>query len=110
VEHRIAFEHAVLGCNGIYNNFSLGPQVTFDTMPFGFKNHLIFGSINFRQSHMEKAIQILQHSRYDEIVELINKEEFTKDPINSYENKIYSKGAPLKTAVVWNPDYIDFER
>jgi len=110
VEHRIAFQYGVLGCNGLYNNFSLGPQVTFDTMPFGFKNHLIFGSINFRQSHMEKAIEILQHSRYDEIVELIDKDEFTKDPMYAYENTIYSKGAPLKTAVVWNPDYIDFER
>ena len=48
VEHRIAFEHKVLGCNGVYNSFSLGPQITFDTMPFGFENHLIMGSINFR--------------------------------------------------------------
>ncbi|MEI6579495.1 MAG: hypothetical protein WCN92_08555, partial [Eubacteriales bacterium] len=30
-EHKIAFEHKVLGCNGIYNSFSLGPKVTFDT-------------------------------------------------------------------------------
>ena len=110
VEHRIAFEHGVLGCNGIYNNFSLGPKVTIDTMPFGFKNHLIFGSINFRQSHMEKAIQILENSCYDEIVELIDKEEFISNPIGSYENKIYAKAAPLKTAVVWNSNYIDFER
>ena len=59
VEHRIAFEHKVLGCNGIYNSFSLGPKVTYDTMPFGFENHLIFGSINFRQDHMEEAIELL---------------------------------------------------
>ena len=44
VEHRIAFEHKVLGCNGIYNSFSLGPKITFDTMPFGFENHLILAS------------------------------------------------------------------
>ena len=110
VEHRIAFEHGVLGCNGIYNNFSLGPKVTIDTMPFGFKNHLVFGSINFRQSHMEKAIQILENSCYDEIVELIDKEEFISNLISAYENKIYAKAAPLKTAVVWNSNYIDFER
>jgi hypothetical protein len=109
-EHRIAFEHGVLGCNGIYNNFSLGPKVTIDTMPFGFKNHLIFGSINFRQSHMEKAIQILENSCYDEIVQLIDKEEFINDPMSAYENKIYAKAAPLKTAVIWNSNYIDFER
>lgn len=54
LEHRIAFKHKVLGCNGVYNSFSLGPHVEYDTMPFGFENHLIFGSINFRPS-LEKA-------------------------------------------------------
>ena len=43
----------------LYNSFSLGPVVSFDTMPFGFKNHLILSSINFRQAHMETAIEIL---------------------------------------------------
>ncbi|MBR6257711.1 MAG: hypothetical protein IKR23_10065 [Lachnospiraceae bacterium] len=109
VEHRIAFEHKVLGCNGIYNSFSLGPQITFDTMPFGFENHLIMGSINFRQDHMEKAIEMLAESSYDEIVELIDKDEFISDPIGAYKNKIYSKSAPMKTAVVWNKKYVDLE-
>lgn len=109
VEHRIAFEHRVLGCNGVYNSFSLGPKVAYDTMPFGFENHLIFGSINFRKDHMEKAIKMLAESHYDEIVELIDKEEFTKDPIGAYQNKIYSKMAPLKTAVIWNKQYIESE-
>ena len=109
IEHRIAFEHKVLGCNGIYNSFSLGPVVGFDTMPFGFENHLIFASINFRQEHMEKAIEILAESRYDEIVELIDKDESTADPLDAYNNKIYAKGAPLKTGVIWNKDYIDEE-
>ncbi len=108
MEHRVAFEHRVLGCNGVYNSFSLGPKITFDTMPFGFENHLIFGSINFRREHMEAAIRMLADSRYDEIVELIDKGKFTADPIAAYENQIYCKGAPLKTAVVWNPDYVDF--
>ena len=107
VEHEIAFKHKVLGCNGIYNSFSLGPQITFDTMPFGFENHLIFGSINFRQDHMEKAIDMLARSRYNEIVELIDKEEFIADPIAAYENKIYCKGAPMKTAVIWNKEHIN---
>ena len=107
IEHRIAFEHKVLGCNGIYNSFSLGPTVSYDTMPFGFENHLIFASINFRQAHMEKAIDILVDSRYDEVVELIDKEEFIKDPLDAYENKIFCKGAPLKTGVIWNKDYIE---
>ena len=110
VEHRIAFEHKVLGCNGIYNSFSLGPVVSYDTMPFGFENHLIFASINFRQEHMEKAIDVLVDSRYDEVVELIEKEEFIADPLDAYENKIFCKGAPLKTGVIWNKEYIDEDK
>ncbi len=110
IEHRVAFEHKVLGCNGIYNSFSLGPKVEYDTMPFGFENHLIFASINFRQSHMEKAIEILVDSRFDEVVELIDKDEFIADPLDAYENKIYCKGAPLKTGIIWNKEYIDEER
>ena len=110
VEHRVAFEHKVLGCNGIYNSFSLGPKVTYDTMPFGFENHLIFASINFRQAHMEKAIEVLVDSRYDEVVELIDKNEFINDPLYAYENKIYCKGAPLKTGVIWDENYIERDK
>ena len=110
VEHRVAFEHKVLGCNGVYNSFSLGPQVTYDTMPFGFENHVIFASINFRQSHMEKAIEILVDSRFDEVVELIEKDEFIKDPLYAYENKIFCKGAPLKTGVIWNKEFIEEDK
>ena len=107
IEHRVAFEHKVLGCNGVYNSFSLGPKVTYDTMPFGFENHVIFASINFRQSHMEKAIEILVDSRFDQVVELIDKDEFIKDPLYAYENKIFCKGAPLKTGVIWNKEFIE---
>ena len=107
VEHKIAFEHKVLGCNGVYNSFSLGPVVSYDTMPFGFENHLIFASINFRQEHMEKAIEALVDSRYDEVVELIDKSEFISDPLDAYENKIFCKGAPLKTGIIWNSEYIE---
>ena len=109
-EHKVAFEHKVLGCNGIYNSFSLGPKVTYDTMPFGFENHLIFASINFRQSHMEKAIEILVDSRFDEVVELIDKDEFTADPLDAYENKIFCKGAPLKTGVIWNKEFVEEDK
>ncbi len=108
-EHRIAFDEGVLGCNGIYDSFSLGPRVSFDTMPFGFKNQVILSSINFTQKHMETAIDLLCESKFDRLVELIDKREFCADPIGAYENRIYSKGAPLKTAVVWNPEYVDME-
>lgn len=110
VEHHIAFEQNVLGCNGIYNSFSLGPKVTYNTMPFGFKNQVILASINFTQKHMETAIELLCDSKFDSLVELIDKDEFTDNPIIAYENKIYSKGAPLKTAVIWNKNYIDEEK
>lgn len=110
IENKIAFEYGVLGNNGLYNSFSLGPVVQFDSMPFGFKNHIILSSINFRQEHMEKAIEILAKSDYDTIVELIDKDTFTANPVDAYNNKIYCKGAPLKTAVIWNEKYIDFER
>lgn len=109
VEHRVAFEQGVLGCNGIYNSFSLGPKVTYDTMSFGFKNQVILASINFTQKHMETAISLLCESRFDSLVELIDKNDFTKNPIYAFENKIYSKSAPLKTAVIWNEEYIDTE-
>ena len=107
VEHRVAFEHSALGCNGIYDSFSLGPKVTFDTMPFGFKNQVILASINFTQKHMEEAIEILSESRFGEVVELIDKDEFISDPMDAYLNKIYSKAAPLKTAVIWNKEYME---
>ena len=109
VEHEIAFTHRVLGCNGLYNSFSLGPQITFDSMPFGFENHLIFGSINFRQDHMEEAIRMLAVSPYDQIVELIDRDEFAADPIGAYEKRIYSPNAPMKTAVIWNRDKINMQ-
>lgn len=109
IEHKIAFEYDVLGCNGIYNSFSLGPKVEYNTMPFGFKNQVILASINFTQKHMETAINLLCDSKFDSLVELIDKEEFISNPIDAYENKIYLKGAPLKTAVIWNKDYIDTE-
>ena len=59
---------------------------------------------------MEKAIEMLAHSRYDEIVGLIDREEFTADPIAAYEQRIFCPGAPLKTAVIWNTKYIDTTR
>ena len=108
-EHRVAFAHGALGCNGVYDSFSLGPQVTFDSMPFGFRNQVILSSINFTQKHMEEAIRILAESRFDEVVRLIDKDAFIRDPMGAYLNTIYAKGAPLKTAVIWNKDYIDGE-
>lgn len=106
-EHNIAFAQGVLGCNGIYNSFSLGPQVAFASMPFGFQNQLIVASINFRQAHMQQAIEILCESNFDTLVSIIDKTDFIRDPQTAYAQRIFSKGAPLKTAVVWNADYVE---
>jgi len=59
---------------------------------------------------MEAAIHMLAQSRYDEIVALIDKEHFIADPIRAYEEEIYAKGAPMKTAVLWNERYVDRTR
>ena len=53
---------------------------------------------------------MLSQIHYHEIVELIPRDEFARDPIDAYENRIYCKSAPMKTAVVWNKDFIDFEK
>lgn len=110
LEHKIAFENDVLGNNGVYDSFSLGPVIDFKTMPFGFKNHLIFGSINFRQVHMEKAIKLLCESDYDKVVELIDLEEVKENPRAAYEDKIYCKGSPMKTGAIWDQSYIDMNK
>ena len=52
---------------------------------------------------------MLAESPYDQIVELIGRDEFAADPIGAYENKIYCKNAPMKTAVIWNPGKINME-
>ncbi|NJD02815.1 MAG: hypothetical protein FIA99_09560 [Ruminiclostridium sp.] len=107
LEHQIAFEYGVLGNNGIYDSFSVGPDVSFKTMSFGFKNHLILGSINFRRDHMIKAIDYLCKSDFDKTVDLIGLDQLMKDPKSLYENRIFVGGAALKTAVVWAPEYVD---
>ena len=53
---------------------------------------------------------MLARSHYGDIVELIDREVFTADPMDAYEHKIYCKGAPMKTAVIWNKRYIDTQR
>ena len=53
---------------------------------------------------------MLVDTRYDEVVELIDKDEFTADPLDAYENKIFCKGAPLKTGVIWNKEFIEEDK
>ena len=98
--------------NSIKNNNSYINDTNFFNL-----NLLVINLLNKKlitviiaETNMEAAIEILGKSRYNEIVELIDKEEFIKDPIDAYENKIFCKGAPMKTAVVWNEKYVDFER
>lgn len=71
---------------------------------------MILASINFTQKHMQQAIEILCGSDFDKLICLIDKDDLISDPVSAYENKIYCKGAPLKTAVIWNKKYIDREK
>jgi len=107
IESKLALENDLLSNNGIYNSFSLGPKISLDTMPFGFKNHLIFGSINFRESHMKEAIDLLCDSKMEKFVELVSLEELAEDPERVYIERIYSEKSAVKSAVVWNPQYIN---
>ncbi len=59
---------------------------------------------------MEQAIEILAKSRFDEIVELIDRDEFTADPMDAYKNKIYSINAPFTTAAIWNKEFSDKDK
>ena len=59
---------------------------------------------------MEEAIGILCESSFDELVGLIGKDEITNNPYEAYTKKIYVKNAPLKTAVIWNDEFIDISK
>ncbi len=101
VEAEIALGHGLLDNNGIYASFSLGPRVCYDTMPFGFRNQLIFGAINFRRDHMEAAIELLCRHPLDELVGERQLEELQRDPMGFYADVYRSPERPLKTMVVW---------
>ena len=55
---------------------------------------------------MERAIELLCESSYDEIVELVDLEELQADPQGLYERTIFAKGSPLKTMTIWAPEYL----
>ncbi len=101
VEAEIAFGCGLLDNNGIYASFSLGPQVCYDSMPFGFRNQLIFGAINFRRDHMEAAIELLCRRPLDELVGERLLEDLQRDAMGFYREVYLAPDRPLKTMVVW---------
>ncbi len=105
-EAEMAFGQGLLDNNGIYASFSLGPTVSYDTMPFGFRNHLIFGAINFRRDHMEEAIRLLCRLPLDELVMEYPLADLTGDPMAFYQEVYRSKGRAFKSACVWDPERI----
>jgi threonine dehydrogenase-like Zn-dependent dehydrogenase len=107
VEAEIALGHGLLDNNGIYASFSLGPRVCYDTMPFGFRNQLIFGAINFRRDQMEAAIELLCRHPLDELVGERQLEELQRDPMGFYEEVYRSPERPLKTMVVWEQGCVE---
>lgn len=105
-EAEIAFGCGLLDNNGIYASFSLGPTVSFQTMPFGFANHLIFGAINFRRDHMEAAIELLCRLPVDELVQEAPLADLCADPRGFYEQVYRAPDRPLKTMCVWDQELI----
>ena len=97
----VALGQDLLDNNGIYASFSLGPRICYDTMPFGFRNQLIFGAINFCRDHMEAAIELLCRHPLDELVGERQLEELQRDPMGFYADVYRSPERPLKTMVVW---------
>ncbi len=102
-EAEVAFECGLLDNNGIYASFSLGPRISYDSMPFGFRNHLIFGAINFRRDHMQAAIELLCGLPVDELVGERLLEDLQRDPSGFYGEVYRAPDRPLKTMVVWDP-------
>jgi hypothetical protein len=107
VEAEVALECGLLDNNGIYASFSLGPEVCYDSMPFGFKNHLIFGAINFRRDHMEAAVELLCRLPVDELVGERLLEDLHEDPMSFYQEVYRAADRPLKTMVAWEQTLID---
>ncbi len=106
IEAEVAFGHGLLDNNGIYASFSLGPVVSYDTMPFGFRNHLIFGAINFRRDHMEEAIRLLCRVPLDELVREEPLAALSADPVEFYHAVYRGEGRAFKTVCVWDLERI----
>ena len=107
IESEIAFQHEVLGHNAIFNSFSLGPVVRFDSMPFGFKHQLIFGAINFRQEHMERAIRELPFTPVDELVKMYELGELRRDPGKLIERVFTRDKGVIKGSTIWDSSLLD---
>ena len=106
IEAEVALGHGVLDNNGIYGSFSLGPVVSYDTMPFGFRNHLIFGAINFRRDHMEEAIRVLCELPLDELVRELPLSGLSSDPEAFYQAVYRGTDRAFKTICVWTPERV----
>lgn len=106
IESDVAFKQGLLDNNGIYASFSLGPTVSYDTMPFGFKNQLIYGAINFRRDHMGAAIRLLCGSPMDQLVREHPIDALADDPLGFYDAVYRGPGRAVKSVVVWNEGLI----
>jgi threonine dehydrogenase-like Zn-dependent dehydrogenase len=102
IESQVAFKHGLLDNNGIYASFTVGPAVRYETMPFGFRNHLIYGAINFCRQHMEEAIALLPRLPLDELVGEVPLADLQADPVKLYDDIYRSQTRPMKTTCVWD--------
>jgi len=106
IEAEVAFGHGLLDNNGIYASFSLGPRISYASMPFGFRNQLIFGAINFRRDHMEAAIELLCRLPVDELTREYPLDDLQDDPIAFYHEIYRGEGRALKSTCVWDEELI----
>jgi threonine dehydrogenase-like Zn-dependent dehydrogenase len=102
-ELALAFEHEALGHNAILSAFSMGLKLRIDTMPFGFKNQLVYGSINFRQDHMQEAIRRLLELPLDELVKPYSLDRVRADPVSFFDGLQEELRDSVKAALVWDP-------
>lgn len=107
LESRIAFDHKVLGNNGIYASFGVGPRLHIDTMELGFRNQMIFGAINFRKEHMAQAMELLQGMPLDQLVQIYPIEDLKRDPMAFYHKVYVENKGIVKAATIWKPEMLD---
>jgi threonine dehydrogenase-like Zn-dependent dehydrogenase len=106
VEAEVAFGRGLLDNNGIYASFSLGPVISYDSMPFGFRNHLIFGAINFRRDHMEEAIRLLCRTPLDTLCREHPLSSLSDDPMGFYQEIYRGRDRAFKSVCVWGAETI----
>jgi len=107
IEGKLAFKYGLLGNNSIYDNISLGTKIKLNSFQLSFSNQIVFGSVNYRREHMEKAIEKLVEMPVENLVNTFLPEEVKKDPVLFFKTRAHPlDGKSIKSAVVWNKELL----